>query len=216
MYLIICILLIFAEAATAQDIPKDKIMHYDAAALAIDTVSNCLYSADIDNDTLAIAFRLAMSFFPELCNQKINLKYANIKTSMAAQPRVLSVFLNRKNRTYNVIINKNQQKEQARLLHAAPFNAVVGVMGHELAHILDYVSKSGWQLTWTGIRYAGKNYRRQLERQTDLMTIERGLGWQLYHFSYFLLHQADIDEEYRRYKLDLYMKPEEILEIMLP
>ena len=90
----------------------------------------------------------------------------------------------------------------------------VGIMGHELAHILDYSSKSGWQTVWMGVRYLGKKYRRKVERQIDSVTIARGLGWQLYHYAYFVIHEAAIDDAYRQYKLDMYMKPEEIFEII--
>jgi hypothetical protein len=208
------ITLLFTIPTTAQNIPKEKIMHYEVVMVMLDTASDCIYSISIGCDTLALAFRKAMTFFPELCGVDIRLQYGNIRTSMAAPPRILSVFNRRHNRTYRMIVNGNPEREQTQLLYAIPFNAKVGIMGHELAHILDYASRSGLQLTWMGIRYSGKKYRREFERQTDLATIERGLGWQLYHFSYFLAYQADIDEEYRQYKLDIYMKPEEILEMI--
>jgi len=208
------LLLFFATFATAQDIPEDRILHYDAVVLSLDTALCQCHVISINNDTLAVSFRKALIFYPELCDLKIRVKYGNINTSMAAQPRILSVFNNRNRRTYRVIVNKKPQSEQTQLLYAVPFNAQVGIMGHELAHVLDYSEKSGWQLTWMGIRYLGKNYRRRLERQTDSVTIDRGLGWQLYDFAYFVENNAVIDEKYRQYKLDFYMKPEEILELI--
>ena len=69
-------------------------------------------------------------------------------------------------------------------------------------------------MAWTGIRYLGKGYRRKIERQTDSVAIIRGFGWQLYHYAYFVIHDAVIDETYRQYKMDMYMKPEEIFEII--
>ena len=211
-YFLMTLMMFFAIHAASQNIPREKIMYFEEAVLLLDSTTNCLYRVNIGNDTLAAAFRIALNFFPELCHQKIRLQYGSIKTSMAAQPRIWSIFVNRSNRTYKIIINKNPEKEQTQLLYAAPFNAKVGIMGHELTHILDYSTKSGCKLTWTGVRYMGKKYRRELEKQTDSITIARGLGWQLYHFSYFLTQYPDINEEYRQYKLDTYMKPEEILE----
>ena len=214
-YYLICILLKMTPFAIGQNIPEDKILHYETVIFSLDSGLCSRHVISITNDTLIGAFRKALVLYPELCDLKIRLRYGNIKTSMAAQPRIISVFSRRDKRTYKVIINKNQQKEQTQLLNAVPFNASVGIMGHELAHILDYSSKSGWQLTWTGVRYLGKNYRRTMERQTDSVTIARGLGWQLYHFAYFLTNEAEISDAYRLYKLDTYMKPEEILEIIL-
>ncbi|MDR1153619.1 MAG: hypothetical protein LBL04_02820 [Bacteroidales bacterium] len=209
-----CALPCIAAFAAGQDIPADKILHYGEVILSLDAASCPRHEIAIDNDTLAAAFRIAMTYYPELCGRKIQVQYGCIKTSMAAQPRMGSVFRKRDKRTYRVLINRNLQKAQARLVYAAPFDARVGVMGHELAHILDYSSKSGWQMVWTGIRYLGKKYRRTMERQTDSVAITRGFGWQLYHYAYFVIHEAVIDDAYRRYKLDMYLKPEEILEIV--
>jgi len=203
-----------AEFAVGQNIPEEKILHYEEAVISLDTVSCTLHSVFITNDTLALAFRKAMTHYPELCYRKIQLQYGRIKTSMAAQPRFWSVFRNSDKRTYKVIINNNPRKPQTQLIYAAPFDARVGVMGHELAHILDYSTKSGWQIALTGVKYIGKKSRRKIEWQTDMVAIERGLGWQVYHFAYFVTHKSDIDNAYRQYKSDIYMKPEEIFEII--
>ena len=200
--------------ASGQHIPEDMMLRYDAIVLSPDTISCPRHGFAINNDTLAVAFRKAMAHYPELCSRKIQLKYGNIKTSMAAQPHIWSIFGKRGKRSFKVIVNKDPQKAQSRLIDAAPFNAHVGIMGHELAHILDYSSKSGWQTVWMGVRYLGKKYRRKVERQTDSITIARGLGWQLYHYAYFVIYEAAIDDAYRQYKLDMYMKPEEIFEII--
>ena len=133
---------------------------------------------------------------------------------MAAQPRFWSIFRCRSRRKYQIIINKDESSQQARLIHAVPFDAKVGVLGHELAHILSYSSKSGWQITWVGIRYLNKKYRKRMERETDSVTISRGLGWQLYMYAYYIIYNADIDDAYRQYKLNYYMKPEEIYQAL--
>ncbi len=203
-----------ATFLAGQDIPSEKLLLYNDVAFSLDTSTCPLHKISIANDTLVVAFRKAMTHYPELCSRKISVQYGCIKTSMAAQPRVWSVFRKRDKRKYKVIINKKVQTDQARLVYAAPFDARVGVMGHELAHILDYSTKSGWQVLWTGIRYLGKKYRRTMERETDSVTITRGLGWQLYHYAYFVIYEAQIDDAYRDYKLDMYLKPEEIYEMI--
>ena len=210
----LCVLLSFAAFATGQDIPEDKLLIYEVVMLSFDTTSCPKHGIAISNDTLIAAFRQAATHYPELCLHKIKLKYGYINTSMAALPTVWSVFRHRDKRTYKVIINNNTRKAQTQLMYAAPFNARVGVMGHELAHILEYTAKSGWQLTWTGIRYLGKNYRRTMERQTDLIAIERGFGWQVYHYSYFVIYESNISDAYRRKKLDVYLNPEDILKLI--
>jgi hypothetical protein len=213
--LCLCVLFFVVQHAAGQNIPDEKILHYEVVALSLDSADVCpFHKIDIACDTLAVAFRKAITYYPELCDRKILLKYGRIKTSMAALPQILSIFRNRDKRTYRVVVNKDLRKAPARLIYDAPFNARTGVMGHELAHILDYSTKSGWQMAWTGVRYLGKKYRRKMEQQTDSIAIARGLGWQVYHFSYFVIYESEINEKYRRYKLDIYMKPEEIYEII--
>jgi uncharacterized membrane protein len=174
------------------------------------------HSVAVAADSLVVAFFKAAAYYPELCTTNIRLQYGAVKTSMAAQPVLWSViFRKRDRRKYRIIINKNERSAQARLLHAASFNASVGVMGHELAHILDYSTQSGWKMIWTGIRYLGRKYRRNMERQTDSTAIARGLGKQLYEYAHYVIYHADIEEDYRNYKLEYYMKPEEIHDMMI-
>ena len=206
-------LYLFFSCLFFQPLPQDSpvvVLEYEMVVSSLDSVSCSRHKIAIDHDTMVVAFLKALTFYPELCDKKIRLKYGRISTSMAAYPQIISVFRKRDNRTYKVVLTKNPQQ----LIYDAPFDACVGVMGHELAHVLDYIDKTGFQLAWTGVRYLGKNYRRNMERRTDMVTIERGLGWQIYSFKYFVAHEADISEKYRKYKLDMYMKPEEIFEII--
>ena len=201
-------------AGQRQHIPPEKVLQYETAIASIDTTTYSSHKVIVANDTLAAAFYMAMTYFPELHEQKIYLQYGKIRTSMAALPRIWSIFRKRDYREYKVIINGNMQKDPAILVHTASFNAMVGVMGHELAHILDYSTMSGLQIMWMGIRYLNKNYRKKIEWQTDTAAIAREFGWQLFDWIYFVAHEAEIDDTYRRYKLDIYMNPEDIYEII--
>jgi hypothetical protein len=211
---IIRMLYLPAPAVHGQTIPEGKSLQYDSCKL-IGRSACPSHKMLIDSDTLITAFYRAMFHYPELCGKSIKLKHGRIRTSMAAQPRIWSLVRKRENRKYRIVINKDVQGAQNRLLYMAPFDAQVGVMGHEIAHILDYSDKSGWRMICTGIRYLCKNHRRAMERQTDSLVVARGLGWQLYRYAYFVIHEAEIDEAYRNYKRDFYMKPEEIYELMI-
>lgn len=197
-----------------QAIPESKVIRYEDVVALFDTTICPLHEIVIVNDTLVAAFRKAELHYPELCGLKISLLYGSGKTSLAARPYFWSLFRKRDRRRYKVVVNNDMQKAQTRLIYAAPFDARVGVMGHELAHILDYSAKSGLLVMWTGIRYLGKKYRRAMEHSTDSTAIARGFGWQLYRYAYFVLREAEIDDAYRTYKTDMYMKPEEIYEMI--
>ncbi len=209
-----CVLSWIHILSWGQGIPAGKQLRYETMVASLDTAACPSHTIAITSDMLVVAFSYAATHYPELCGREISLQYGSIKTSMAAQPRVWSLFRKRDKRRYRVVINKDIKSAQTQLLYAAPFDACVGVMGHELAHLLDYSGKSGWQMIWTGIRYLGRNYRRKMEHQTDSIAIVRGFGWQLYRYAFFVVHEAEINDNYRNYKLDIYMKPEEILEMV--
>ena len=46
------------------------------------------------------------------------------------------------------------------------------------------------------------------------MTIKRGLGWQLYNWSFYVLYESDAKLEYKEFKKTIYLEPEEISEII--
>lgn len=196
----------------SQPIPPHCILSYDSVLLTVDSALFQSVRTTLGNDTLSLAYCKAISCYPELQGLKIRVKYKRITTSMAATPGVLSVIFRKPaKRTYFIYVNKNKESDRARLVATAPFNAQVGVFGHELAHILDYSQKSGWQVTRLGMRYLRKKNRGAIEHQTDSTAMAHGLDWQVYHYTYFVFNEADISDKYRRYKQEVYMSEEEML-----
>ncbi|MDR1666388.1 MAG: hypothetical protein LBS03_01655 [Bacteroidales bacterium] len=202
---------LFVASLSGQTVSDDNIrFRYGEAKKGMDTAACPAHTTDISEDSLVVAFFTAANYYPELCGVNIRLRYGAVKTSMAARPSVGSMFRKRSKRTYFLIVNRRAKSPQAQLLHEIPFNASVGLMGHELAHVLDYSNRSGWQILCIGIRYLGKNYRRRMERQTDATAISKGLGQPLYDYARYVIHRSAVGEKYRRYKLTYYMTPEEI------
>ena len=199
-------------ASQAQDIPKEKILYYDSVVSTIDTtLFGSSITVKVDNDTLRLAFQQALSYYPELWGKKITLQYGKAKTSMTSRPKIFSlIFCKRSNRSYKITISNKEGYKPAQLVNQAPFNALVGVLGHELAHVLDYSDRSACKVIRMGAGYLGKNYRRRMEHFTDSLAMSKGLQWQVYHYSHFVVNEADIDNDYRRYKLDIYLSPEEV------
>ncbi|MFN3916756.1 MAG: hypothetical protein ACK4K0_03340 [Flavobacteriales bacterium] len=149
----------------------------------------------------------ALKHFPELKETKIKFRYKKLKTTLAARPTPLSVFGKKKNRTYLILINKYNPQVP---LDSVNFNAQVGVLGHELAHILSYEKMSGWQIVKTGLSYQSLNYRRKMERETDLETLRRGLGWQILDYNRFAQNYKHATKKYLKYKKKIYLNAEEI------
>lgn len=118
-----------------------------------------------------------------------------------------------KKRIYHVYIN-NKSQFKGILLEDVPFNAQVGVIGHELAHIVDYENKNIFQIIGTGIGYLFGGYKKRLEHRIDLMTIDHGLGWQLHDWAKFAMYDSKATPKYKLYKKKIYMGPEKILTLM--
>lgn len=165
-------------------------------------------------DKYARAFFKAFSYMPELENAKIRFKEAKIKTTLNARPTVGSLlFRKRENRSYVIRIN-TQSKDSLVLLEDVPFNAQIGLFGHELKHFCDYRSKSFGQVLGRLFSYAGKKGKTRFEKEIDSLTIACGLGWQLYEWSTFVLEKSKASAKYKAYKREVYLEPEEILLIM--
>lgn len=155
---------------------------------------------------------VALSFYPELKNTKIRFVLRDTKTTLAARPRMLSLFRGRKNRSYTIYIDQSVEKQQGVLLKEMSFNAQVGGLGHEYAHILDYRNRSGLNIMWLGIKYMlSRKAKSTLEKAVDKRTIERGLGWQALAWEHYILHQSEASDQYKHYKQHIYLAPEEIL-----
>ena len=132
---------------------------------------------------------------------------------MAARP-AKKLLANRKKRIYRVYANI--KKDFGGVLPATlKFNQKVGVIGHELAHVLDYSNKSLCKLVGTGIGYLFVSYRRKIEKNTDIETIKHGMGWQLYDYKDFLFNATCATEKYKKKKAKVYLNEKEIKELIL-
>jgi hypothetical protein len=154
---------------------------------------------------------IALSFYPELKNIEIQFVYSNTKTTIETRPKISTV-LQKNKRCYFVFIDNNVKGNEGILLDSVPFNAQIGILGHEFAHILDYETKSTGSILSLGIDYLNDDGKKKLEIKTDKLTISRGLGWQLYCWADFVLNKSKATDNYKDYKRKFYMKPEEIME----
>lgn len=164
------------------------------------------------NKTFLMQYRLASAIalmhYPELKDVKITFKTKELSSTMAARPKGLNFFRRKGKRHYVILINNYPSVKVP--VDSVSFNAKVGVIGHELAHIADYENKSSLKLIANGIGYVSKKFRAKFERATDQCTIDHGLGWQCYDFSYYIYHYKHTPPEYLKYKKKVYMHYTEI------
>jgi len=205
-------------------ITKNSSVSFSQMCSQIETIDSTIYSSKLDsfkatlsrNKTILpeyeLATYIALSYYPELINSRISFKKAKIKTTLNARPSVGSLlFRSKKDRNYVIRINK-EIKDSVIHFNAIPFNAKVGLLGHEFGHILDYKDKTIFQVTKRLLAYSSKKSKAKFEKEIDAITIEKGLGWQLYAWASYVLNESNASIKYKTFKSDTYMTPSQIID----
>lgn len=159
---------------------------------------------------------IALSHYPELKDTKIDFVFKkNIKKSvMQAQPKVSSLLKTRRNRGYRINISAMfKLTHSATPIHQLPQNIMIGWIGHELGHIMDYKSRSLLSLMGFGTGYIfSERYIQKAERVADTFAVDHGLGFYIIETKRFILNQSDLPEKYKSKIARLYLSPDDIVE----
>ena len=155
---------------------------YDKAADAL--VMDSLMRHFGKNKILPHGFELAalraLSHYPELAEETVIFKFAKQKVAHSSKPKPGSLLRRHSKRKYIITIsNELKPSLEPTMLKSLPYNAQIGVLGHELAHSVYYYHTGSFKIIAEGMKYANKKFRKKYENDTDLRTIEYGLGWQL-------------------------------------
>ncbi len=161
-------------------------------------------------DNAEILIQQILHFFPEISKDSVVLKYKSIRTSMACKPVLKEIF--NKKRKYEIIIN-NDPKDVEIPFDKIPFQAKIGIIAHELGHVLDYQNKSLFQLIKTGLLYIIRN-QEKYEKSIDYLTIKKGFGWQVLAWSDYAFNHSNASASYLEFKDTYYFNPKEIEAIL--
>ncbi|WMJ74898.1 hypothetical protein RCC89_17270 [Cytophagaceae bacterium ABcell3] len=165
----------------------------------------------------------ALLYFPELKDTRISFRIYDASSPLLARPTFFSaVFRNARRRHYIIGIS-NDQNMAPVLLENLHLDAQIGVLGHELAHIADFVKRDRIGLLGVALGNIHKKKMDRIEFDADRRTIDHGLGWQLYSWStHVRLAYAkhvqgidqieDITEVTEHNPRERYMFPETIME----
>ncbi len=133
---------------------------------------NKIYPAEFEEQIFT-----ALSFFPELKDHRIEFQLRKGHAPLSSRPTYGGLFRSAKKRKYKVFISTGSgHMWDSIVLKYAPFDAGVGVLGHELSHVLNFSRMSGLSLTWLGVSHVSKNYMNRFEYLTDSLCIEQGMG----------------------------------------
>lgn len=137
----------------------------------------------------------ALSFYPQLLDTRIKFRFKKRKTPLTSRPRIMHVFLPKKWRTYIITISSETTESFAPILFSRlPYNAQIGVLGHEIAHVLEYRTQTSFQLIALGFKLGNPHFTDKFEFRTDERTISHGLGYQLFGWSSFVRKELKVAE----------------------
>lgn len=161
---------------------------------------------------------VALSHYPELADTPIEFKFKKHikKSTMQAQPAFWSVFKKKGKRSYKILIS--EKIKIADTLYSTtdmPSEIMIGWLGHELGHIMDFKDRSGLNLIGFGIKYlTSKKYLKKAERRADFYAVSHGMEKYILETKSFILEKAGLPEKYINRIKRLYVSPEEIMSMV--
>ncbi|WP_417444592.1 hypothetical protein [Joostella sp.] len=159
----------------------------------------------------------ALNFYPELKDVPIEFKFKEKlqKSFMQAQPDFKTLLRSAKKRKYIIFISSNFNIEGEEFnIYNVPKDVIIGWIGHELGHIIDYLNRSSLNLLIFGIKYIfiGKHIR-EAERAADTFAVSHGMGDYILNTKNFILNNTSLSETYKNRIKNLYLSPEDILQL---
>lgn len=116
------------------------------------------------------------------------------------------------NRVYTISILEEAEPplEQALFRHLS-HEMQLGVIGHELVHVLQFMYCDRLELLKTLVLYAEPSFQKRIERGADIGAIEHGFGKELHKHAVYIRSIPGYVEQ-RKAIVENYLSPEEILE----
>jgi len=135
---------------------------------------------------------------------------------MQAQPRWQSIFTSKKNRSYKILISKKFIVEDKVFSIAdVPEDVLVGWIGHELGHVMDYKDRSAVGMILLGIKYLYSDLHiQEVERAADHYAVGQGMGAYILKTKNFILNHTSLSDSYKQRIKKYYLSPEEIMQLV--
>lgn len=164
---------------------------------------------------LELPILVALSHYPELKYTKIIFEKTKSFIPLVSRPKTFSTFRRKERWKYKIIISDGGEYCYTDvLLKNVPFNAQIGIIGHELAHTVYYLDKSWTDMLSIGFNYISKKYRSHFEMDTDRRAITHGLGWQLYEYANYTRGLPKMNDYQVKWIDQFYLNGERIMKYM--
>jgi hypothetical protein len=158
----------------------------------------------------------ALSHYPQLKDTKIRFVFKqNIRGSvMQAQPVFRSLLRNRRHREYQINISSTfRLTHNVTPIHQLPDEIMIGWIGHELGHIMDYESRTNRGMVTFGYKYVSSGaFVKKVEVIADTYAVNHGLGSFIIATKRFILDHAELPQAYKDKISRLYLSPDDIVE----
>ena len=181
-------------------------------------MTNTLYAQSTIPESIKEEIEIALSYYPDLKNTPINFEFKKKikKSTMQAQPSIGSFFRKKGNRSYNIYISETVNiSGEVLFTKNMPRDVLIGWIGHELGHVMDYRNRSNLNLIWFGFKYLlSDNHIAEAERSADTFAVKSGMEKYILITKDFILSQANIDKKYIARIKKYYLSPEEIMDII--
>lgn len=165
-------------------------------------------------EVLTEAVKESFDYFSELDETLVEIRLKeNISGSfMQAQPVFRSMFPNRKRR-YKIKISRYLiVEDEVMKISEIPKDVLIGWIGHELGHIMDYLPRTNFNMIVFGIRYFfSRKFMSNAEKSADIFAIEKGLSAYLIKAKNYILEHTSLPEKYKAKIRKYYLSPEEVM-----
>lgn len=147
-----------------------------------------------------VAAAIAYSAYPELKDVNVDMILTSYGAPMESNMNIWTLFGPRKFRQYKILLNDHKNGFfDPILLRVLPFDAQVGILAHELGHVVYYHNLNLFELGKWGLCYLlDEEFRADHERTTDLMPVYHGLGSQIYQYAHFVRRDSSCVEFYQK------------------
>lgn len=210
--IIISPLLLLAALVLVQKVVPEQAKPDFKPHIFPDTLANRSYDMDSlmeiigDNKGLPpgyeMAAAIAYSAYPELKDVKIDMILTDKGAPMESNFDLWTMFVpGKKNRQYKILLREGEASFDPIFMKNLPFDAQVGILAHELGHVVYYHERNLLKIGKWGLKYLNDSqFRATHERTTDLMPIYHGLGSQIYQYAYFVRYDPSCVDIYARGK----------------
>lgn len=153
----------------------------------------------------------ALSHYPELKDIRIRFVLtASASVPYGTKPTLASCFLPPSRRTYTVtILEEAESPEKEALFRNLSKSMRIGVIAHELVHVIQYHRCRVPQLLKMLALYLIPFWKRQIERAADKGAIDHGYGLQLLQHACYIREIPGYVHQRPEINKD-YLKPDEI------